>query len=236
MLNNEQNIDTQELKNFEALAKEWWDPQGKLKTLHHINPVRLRYVDQAVGLDGKSVLDLGCGGGLLTEAMVDKGARVTGLDASNSIIETAKLHQCQSVKEINYIVSTAEQYAQDNQETFDVITCMELVEHVPDAQLLISSCEKILKPGGHLILSTINRTLKSYVSAIIAAEYLLNLVPRGTHDYKKFIKPSEMYSWLRQSGFTVLDVAGLRYIPGINYCSITNNPSVNYFIHAKLKN
>lgn len=236
MSDNTANIDIRELNKFDALAQEWWDPHGKLKTLHHINPVRLRYIDNAAAIAGKSVLDLGCGGGLLAEAMTEKGARVTGLDASHTSIEVARWHQQQTGKKIEYIVNTAEQFAQDKQTAFDVITCMELVEHVPDVESLLSACRKMLKPGGHLILSTINRTLKAYMTTVLGAEYLLGLLPKGTHEYKKFVRPSELDQWLRNAGLTILDIAGMSYIPIINACTITDNPETNYIIHAKLDN
>ena len=236
MSDNTANIDSRELDKFDSLAKEWWDPHGKLKTLHHINPVRLRYIDNAAALAGKSVLDLGCGGGLLAEAMTEKGARVTGLDASNTSIEVARWHQRQTGKEIEYVVNTAEQFAQHKQTAFDVITCMELLEHVPDVESLISACSKMLKPGGHLILSTINRNLKAYITTVLGAEYLLGLLPKGTHEYKKFVRPSELDQWLRKAGLSILDIAGMCYIPVINVCTITDNPATNYIMHAQLDN
>jgi len=234
MIEDIKNINVDEIDKFETLIDEWWDPNGKLRTLHHINPIRLDYIDKAVKLEGKKVLDIGCGGGILTEAMAEKNAMVSGLDASAAIIDAAIQHQKYTEKNINYHSATAEQFSQDNNQSFDVITCMELLEHIPDVQSLLQACAKMLRPDGHLILSTINRTMKSYLSAILAAEYLFQLLPKGTHNYSKFIKPSELSHWLRQSGFTVFDLAGMNYVPGINYCAITDNPSVNYLIHARL--
>ncbi|MFQ5660862.1 MAG: bifunctional 2-polyprenyl-6-hydroxyphenol methylase/3-demethylubiquinol 3-O-methyltransferase UbiG [Gammaproteobacteria bacterium] len=230
-----QQVDAQELNKFESLARQWWDPHGKLRTLHHINPVRLHYIDKVAGLEGKSVLDLGCGGGLLTESMAAKGAQVTGLDASDAVIDIAKAHRQQSGRQIEYITGTVEQFAQDHRDSFDVITCMELLEHVPDAQSLLASCETILKPGGDLILATINRTVTAYVTAILGAEYLLGLLPRRTHDYAKFVKPSELCTWLRHCGFRIEEVTGMTYLPGVNTATLTGNPSVNYLVHARLK-
>ena len=234
MIEDIQNVNVNEIDKFETLIDEWWDPNGKLRTLHHINPIRLAYIDKAVDLEGKKVLDIGCGGGILTEAMAEKNAMVSGLDASAAIIDAAIQHQKYTEKNINYHSAAAEQFSQDNNQTFDVITCMELLEHIPDVQSLLHACANMLRPDGHIILSTINRTMKSYISAILAAEYLLQLLPKGTHDYSKFIKPSELSHWLRQSGFTILDLAGMNYVPGINYCAITDSPSVNYLIHARL--
>lgn len=228
------NIDSHELDKFEDLANEWWDSHGKLRTLHHINPTRLRYIESATPLKGKKVLDLGCGGGLLTEAMADRGAELTGLDASIMAIDVAKQHQQHSGYDINYVCDTAENFARENRNQFDIITCMELLEHIPDAPSLIAACNKLLQPGGHLILSTINRNLKAYLLSIVGAEYILGLLPKGTHQYEKFIKPSELSTWLRKGGFTVIDLAGMRYLPGVEHCTITNTPSVNYLVHAKL--
>jgi 2-polyprenyl-6-hydroxyphenyl methylase/3-demethylubiquinone-9 3-methyltransferase len=229
------NIDSQELEKFARLSEEWWDPDGKLKTLHHINPTRLSYVEQLLELAGKKVLDIGCGGGILSEAMADAGAVVTGIDANKSAVDIALLHRSNTEPVITYETSTAEDYAEKHGDEFDAITCMELLEHVPDISSLLNACAKLLKPDGHLILSTVNRTLKSYATAIIAAEYVLKLLPKGTHDYDKFIKPSELASCLRQLNFELIDVTGMSYIPGINKSSLVQNPSINYLAYARLK-
>ena len=234
MQSHPQNVDERERDKFDSLASDWWDPHGRLRTLHHINPVRLRYIDQEVSLKNKRVLDLGCGGGLLSEAMAKNKAIVTGLDVSHNAIAIAEAHKRLEGLEIEYIVDSAEQYSEHNQGKFDIITCMELLEHVPDVASLIKSCASMLKPGGDLFLATINRSLQSYLAAIVAVEYCLKLLPKGTHDYGKFIRPSELNKWLIQHGFKMIDIVGMSYVPGINRCSLTRNPSINYIAHARL--
>ena len=231
-----ENIDSNELDKFASLADDWWDPDGQLKTLHHINPVRLQYIDRRMGLKGKEVLDLGCGGGLLCEAMALAGANVTGIDANGSAIAAAVEHSRQNSLRIVYHTKTAEAFAVDHSRGFDAVACMELLEHVPDVQSLITSCARMLRPGGHLFLSTINRNARSYASVILAAEYLLGLLPRGTHDYSRFIRPSELAAWLRKEGFELLDIAGMTYIPGLQTATINSRPAVNYLAHAVLNN
>lgn len=231
---NIQNVDEKERDKFDSLSSHWWDPKGALRTLHHVNPARLGYIEQAVNLQDKCVLDLGCGGGLLAESMARHKALVTGLDINASAIEIANLHKEQSGLVIEYVTGNAEGYAVHNKNRFDIITCMELLEHIPDTGSLIAACGEMLKPGGYLFLSTINRSAWSYMSAILATEYLLKLLPRGTHDYSRFIKPSELNKWLTKSGFTLVDLAGIIYVPGINKCSITSKPSVNYIACATL--
>jgi 2-polyprenyl-6-hydroxyphenyl methylase/3-demethylubiquinone-9 3-methyltransferase len=227
-----ENTDRRELDKFASLAEDWWDPRGKLRTLHHINPMRLRYVDRRVGLKGKKVLDLGCGGGVLSEAMARAGALVTGIDANQSAI-TAAIDHCRGEDlTISYYATTAELFAMDHHHVFDAIICMELLEHVPDVPSLLASCALMLRPGGHLILSTINRNALSYASVVLTAEYLLGLLPRGTHDYSRFIRPSELAAWLRSAGFELQDIAGMTYIPGLNTGMINNRPAVNYLAHA----
>jgi len=234
MQNHSLNVDETERDKFDSLARDWWDPHGRLRTLHHINPVRLRYIEQQVALKNKRVLDLGCGGGLLAEAMAKKHAVVTGLDINHSAIAAAENHKQLEKLEIDYVVGSAEQYAEHNEKRFDVITCMELLEHVPDVDSLLNACSQMLKPGGDIFLATINRSFQSYMAAIVAVEYCLKLLPKGTHDYAKFIKPSELNKWLLQRGFKLIDLVGMRYLPGINKCSLTHNPSVNYIAHARL--
>lgn len=234
MLNNEQNIDPAERDQFDALAETWWDKDGQLKTLHVINPVRLQYITDAVKLDNKQVLDVGCGGGLLSEAMARESARVTGIDISQSAIDIARQHSSRNDLTIDYQTSTIEQFADDHNRQFDILTCMEMLEHVPDPGSILKSAAELLKPGGHLFLSTINRSLKSYLGTIIAAEYLLGLLPRGTHHYAGFIRPSELCRWLRSYGFRIQNISGMNYMPFINYASLTDKPTVNYLIHARL--
>ena len=227
------NIDKHELDKFARLSEDWWDPNGPLKTLHIINPLRLSYIDNAVSLNQKKVLDIGCGGGLLTEAMESKGAYVTGLDANESAITVARKHANLSHKKIDYVAYSAEQYALDNKKIFDVITCMELLEHVPDPASIFSACADLLKPGGDIIVATLNRNVRSYMSAVVGAEYILGLLPRGTHDYSKFIKPSEIVTELRRLNFNVVDISGMHYVPLINRCFLGDDTSVNYLLHAR---
>jgi 2-polyprenyl-6-hydroxyphenyl methylase / 3-demethylubiquinone-9 3-methyltransferase len=228
-----ENIDTDELNKFSALASDWWAPTGNLKTLHVINPVRLNYIDKAASLNNKNVLDIGCGGGLLSEAMSYKGARVTGLDANESAIEVAQEHAKASSLRIDYIHTTAEQYARDSNIKYDVITCMELLEHVPDPESLLSASAELLNPGGQLFVATLNRNAKSYAASILAAEYIMGLLPLGTHDYAKFIKPSELSRWLRKLDFEIEDISGMHYLPIVDKCVLNNDPSVNYLLHAR---
>lgn len=228
------NIDQHELDKFTSLADEWWDPRGKLRTLHHINPARLRYIDQRVGLQGKQVLDLGCGGGVLCEAMARAGAAVTGIDANQTAVTTAISHCRDQGLKIKYYARTAEDFAGDHHQAFDAVTCMELLEHVPDVPSLIAACALMLRPGGDLVLSTINRNARSYAAVVLAAEYLLGLLPRGTHDYSRFIRPSELAAWLRSAGFALVDIAGMTYVPGLSTGVINKQPAVNYLAHAVL--
>ena len=228
------NVTPDEVAKFERLAQEWWDPNGKLRTLHDLNPARLAWLESRVPLAGKHILDLGCGGGILTEALAHRGARVLGLDASETAIAAASRHARANGLEIQYGVGKAEDFAPNNENRFDVVTCMELVEHVPDPQALLRDCARLLRPGGHLALATLNRNLKAYLAAIIGAEYLLGLLPKGTHSYAQFARPSELDRWLRQAGFKTLDVRGMRYLPLLRHCALTDDPSVNYLLHARL--
>ncbi len=228
-----ENTDTDELLKFERLSNDWWDPNGSLKTLHIINPLRLAYIDDAVSLQGKKVLDLGCGGGLLAEAMVMEGAQVTGLDANASVISVARQHADESLCQIDYVVATAEQYAVESNENYDLITCMELIEHVPDPGSLFSACAALLRPGGDLIIASLNRNTLSYASAILAAEYILGLLPKGTHDFTKFIKPSEIAGYLRDLDIDVVDISGMHYLPFADRAFLNKDPSVNYLLHGR---
>lgn len=232
------NLDPAEKAKFNALASDWWDPDGQLQTLHDINPVRCsyiqKYVDQQLGdLSNKKILDVGCGGGLLTEFLATKGGLVTGIDVSEQALEVADTHAQQAHMEIEYNCTTVEDYASTQANTYDVITCMELLEHVPDPASVINACRDLLKPGGLLFLSTINRNLKAYLQTKIVAEYLLNLLPRGTHDYSKYSRPSELAAWCRNAGFSVLDISGIAYLPYLRHCRITANSDVNYLLCAQ---
>jgi len=229
-----ENLDSKELAKFSSLADQWWNPEGQLKTLHVINPVRLAYIDAEVSLAGKRVLDVGCGGGILAEAMAKKDACVTGLDASERAIGVARIHSRQSGRNIDFIVSTPEKYASQQAESFDVVTCMELLEHVPNPESVIAACARLVKPNGHVILSTVNRTPKAYALAVLGAEYLFKLLPKGTHEYVQFIRPSELARWCRRQNMTVRHITGLTYLPLVNYCALSRKTDVNYMMHAEL--
>lgn len=229
------NVDPDEIAKFEALAHRWWDPDSEFKPLHQINPLRLGFIDRIVGLSGKKVLDVGCGGGLLSEAMALRGAQVMGVDMGETPIQVAKLHSAESGITVNYVKTSAEALAADCKNTgqqFDVITCMEMLEHVPDPALTIQACMTLLKPDGHLFLSTLNRNPKSFLFAIVGAEYILKLLPQGTHDYAKFIKPSELAGWVRDAGAGVREITGLTYNPFSQQYRLTNDVSVNYMVHT----
>lgn len=225
-----ENIDLDELEKFSSRADQWWDVNGEFKTLHHINPVRLNFIKNNFSLQNKHVLDIGCGGGILSEAMANESAIVTAIDASEENISIASEHASDNKLELNYIVTTAEAFSENNQEKFDLITCMELLEHVPDPSSIIEACAKMIKPGGHVILSTINRNIKAYMLAVLTGEYLLKLLPKGTHQYEKFIRPSELVSWCSEQGLELNDLAGMQYNPLLNRCSLTKQVDVNYLI------
>jgi len=229
-----QNIDQSELLKFEALANEWWMPDGKLKTLHVINPIRLNFINQSVIIQNKTILDVGCGGGLLCEAMANLSGNVTGIDISSELIRVAQNHASNNSLDIDYKISTIENLKLMSDAKYDVITCMEMLEHVPNPTSIIETMSTLLNPSGHLIISTINRTLKSYVKMIIGAEYFLKLIPKNTHHYSQFIKPSELNSWLCASDISLKNIAGIDYIPVLHHASLVNDPSVNYMIHARL--
>ena len=233
MKNITENIDFAEKSKFNSLASGWWDPEGELQTLHDINPTRLVYIEDHFDLTNKKVLDVGCGGGLLSEALASKGGLVTGIDISENLIEIADEHSQQANLNISYVCTTAEDFSSEHENTFDAVTCMELLEHVPDPQSVINACMHLLKPGGLLFLSTINRNLKAYLQTKIAAEYLLKLMPAGTHEYAKYIRPSELASWCRTSGFTVIDISGISYLPFIRQCHLKDSPDVNYILCAQ---
>lgn len=231
------NTDSNEINKFSALASRWWDPDGELKTLHHINPVRLQYIEKfSKGLKGKLVADIGCGGGILSESMAEIGAQVSAIDASKEAIEIARLHQIETNSKVEYIQSTAEEFAEQKAHQFDIITCMEMLEHVPSPESVISACVSLVKPGGYVFLSTLNRNPKAYLQAVFGAEYVLNLLPKGTHDYQKFIKPSELAAWLRANDLDLCNLSGMSYNPLTSNASITQKPDVNYLLCAQLSN
>jgi 2-polyprenyl-6-hydroxyphenyl methylase/3-demethylubiquinone-9 3-methyltransferase len=231
MSENVHNVDPGEINKFEKLAARWWDPHSEFKTLHDINPLRLDYIDSRAGsggLKGKQVLDVGCGGGLLAEAMAARGAAVTGIDMGKAPLNVARLHQYESGLDIDYRQVTAEQLAQEQPGSFDVIACLEMLEHVPDPGGVIAACTTLIKDDGRIILSTINRNPKAWLFAVIGAEYLLNMLPRGTHDYRKFIRPSEMEAWARHSGLQLTDLTGMSYNPLTREYHLGTDVSVNY--------
>ncbi len=225
------NVDIAELNKFAELAHKWWDKTSEFKPLHDINPLRLNYIDQAIGLKGKNVLDVGCGGGILSESMAEKGAKVTGIDLGEKALKVAELHSLESGIEVNYQLISVETLAEQEPESFDVITCLEMLEHVPNPASVIAACAKLVKPQGHLFFSTINRNPKAYLFAVIGAEYVLNLLPRGTHDYEKFIKPSELASWARAEQLFLQGQIGMSYNPITQQYSLGADTSVNYLMH-----
>lgn len=229
----QQNVDHEELAKFAALASHWWDEAGELKTLHQVNPLRLGYINEKIALSGKAVLDIGCGGGILTESMAKLGAQVTGIDLNKPVIEVAKLHQLESGTNVEYHCVAAEVFAENNPEKFDVITCLEMLEHVPDPASIIRACAILVKPGGHVFFSTLNRNPKSYLFAIVGAEYLLKILPKNTHDYAKFIRPSELHAWAKQAGLTPQAMTGIHYQPFTKQFSLNDDISVNYLLHAQ---
>ncbi|HEY8084979.1 MAG TPA: bifunctional 2-polyprenyl-6-hydroxyphenol methylase/3-demethylubiquinol 3-O-methyltransferase UbiG [Methylophilaceae bacterium] len=227
-----ENVDVNELEKFAALAHKWWDKNSEFKPLHDINPLRLDYIEGIAGLSGKTVLDVGCGGGILSESMHERGAKVTGIDLGEKALGVARLHQLESGAGVDYRCVSVEQLAQEQPASFDVVTCMEMLEHVPDPASVIKACATLVKPGGHVFFSTLNRNPKSYLFAVIGAEYLLNLLPRGTHDYEKFIKPSELASWARAAGLDVQAPMGMSYNPLTKHYWLSRDVSVNYLLHT----
>lgn len=223
-----ENVDELEIRKFEELASRWWDPNSEFKPLHEINPLRMNYISRQINLAGKQVLDIGCGGGILAEAMAHHGADVTAIDLADASLSVAKLHQLESKLEIDYRKSSAEELAEDEAGKYDVVTCLEMLEHVPDPSSVVQACYKLVKPGGLVFFSTINRNPKSYLFAIIGAEYILNLLPRGTHDYAKFIRPSELARWCRDSQLELRGQTGMGYNPLTKRYFLEQNVDVNY--------
>ncbi len=224
------NADPIELEKFSQLAHRWWDINSEFKPLHEINPLRLNYINGMVKLPGKLVLDVGCGGGILSESMAAMGAQVTGIDLGDKALQVARLHLLESGNQVSYRKIAVEELAREMPGQFDVVTCMEMLEHVPDPQSIISACATLVKPGGHVFFSTLSRNPKSYLLAIIGAEYVLNMLPRGTHDYAKFIKPSELSRMCRNSSLQVNDITGMHYNPLSKQYSLGRNTDVNYMI------
>lgn len=226
------NADPVELDKFSQLAHRWWDPNSEFKPLHDINPLRLDWVDAHAGLAGKKVLDVGCGGGLLSEGMSDKGATVTGIDLSDKALGVARLHLLESGRSVDYRKISAEELAAEQPASYDVVTCMEMLEHVPNPASTIAACAALVKPGGHVFFSTINRNLKAYLFAVVGAEYVLKLLPKGTHEYAKFIKPSELSRWAKSVGLEPDELIGMSYNPLTKLYGLGRDTSVNYLLHT----
>ena len=227
------NVEQQELDKFSELAHQWWDTHGKFKTLHDINPLRLDYIDRKVGLRGKRVLDAGCGGGILAESMAVRGATVTGIDLGEKLLSVARLHMFESGRQVDYRLVSIEALAAEQPGSFDAVTCMELLEHVPDPASTVAACARLLKPDGMAFFSTINRNPKSYLLAIVGAEYVLGMLPRGTHDYAKFIKPSELAKMCRSAHLGVIDIVGMTYNPIWRTYSLGTDTDVNYIVASQ---
>lgn len=226
------NADPNELQKFSDLAHRWWDPKSEFKPLHDINPLRLDWIDANVGLAGKKVLDVGCGGGLLSEGMAERGAQVTGIDLSEKALGVARLHLLESGRSVDYRHISAESLAAEMPGSFDVVTCLEMLEHVPDPASTVAACAKLVKPGGQVFLSTLNRNPKSYLLAVIGAEYLLQMLPKGTHDYAKFIKPSELSRHCKAADLEVAEIVGMTYNPFTQRYSLGRDTSVNYLLRT----
>jgi len=227
---DESNVDPAELAKFNELAHRWWDPVGEFRPLHEINPLRLGWIDARAPLEGKSALDVGCGGGILTEAMAQRGASVTGIDLGDKPLRIAQLHTLESGVQVRYEAASAEAFAEAHPGAFDVVTCMELLEHVPEPSSTVAACARLAKPGGRMFFSTINRNPKAYLLAVIGAEYVLKLLPKGTHDYTRFIKPSELTRWCRDAGLRPLEMTGMTYNPLTKQYKLGPDCDVNYML------
>ena len=228
-----QNIDSAEVNKFNTLANQWWDLAGPFKTLHEINPLRLQFIKVHCPLKDKTVIDVGCGGGILSESLTSEGASVTGIDMAPDVIKAAKLHAQAQHLNINYQQIAAEEAAEKQPGVFDVVTCMELLEHVPDPASIVNACAELTKPGGAIFFSTINRNLKAYAMAVVCAEYVMNMLPKGTHDYEKFIRPSELEALARQAGLRVKALSGFTYNPLTRKYSLCDSVAVNYLVYAE---
>lgn len=227
------NSDQRELDKFGEVAHHWWDPNSEFRPLHDINPARLGWIDRSAGLKGQRVIDVGCGGGLLSEGMAAMGAQVTGVDLSEKALSVARLHLYESGHAVDYRLISAEAMATESPAGFDVVTCLEMLEHVPDPASTVTACARLVKPGGQVFLSTLNRNAKSYMLAVVGAEYVLNLIPRGTHDFTRFLKPAELVRLCREAGLEVLEIAGLHYNPFSREAWIDRKTDVNYLIRAR---
>lgn len=226
------NVEAAEVNKFAELAHQWWDMQGVFKPLHQLNPLRLNYIDSRATLASKRVLDVGCGGGILSESMAQRGAQVTGIDMAEKSLQVAQLHALESGLQVEYRCVAVEALAEEQPQSFDVVTCMEMLEHVPDPASVVRACAALVKPGGHVFFSTLNRNAKAYLMAVIGAEYVLNLLPKGTHAYSKFIKPSELAAWMRQTELELQHQTGVTYHPLSKQYALIQDTSVNYMLHA----
>ncbi|MBS9424550.1 bifunctional 2-polyprenyl-6-hydroxyphenol methylase/3-demethylubiquinol 3-O-methyltransferase UbiG [Photorhabdus caribbeanensis] len=228
------NVDQQEIEKFEAIASRWWDLEGEFQPLHRINPLRLNYILQrSGGIFGKKVLDVGCGGGILSESMAREGAEVTGLDMGTEPLQVARLHALETGIPVTYVQETVESHAEKYPQAYDIVTCMEMLEHVPDPQSVVRACAQLVKPGGHVFFSTINRNKKAWLMAVIGAEYILKMVPKGTHDAKKFIRPSELIGWIDSTPLREKHIIGLHYNPLTDKFNLGYNVDVNYMLHTQ---
>jgi len=227
------NVDHSEIDKFSALAHRWWDPTSEFKPLHAINPLRLGWIQSITNLQGKRILDVGCGGGILAESLSKAGATVTGIDLSSKALKVAELHQLESGTSVRYLTISAEDLAKEESQSYDVVTCMEMLEHVPDPSSVVQACAKLCKPGGHIFFSTLNRNPKSYLFAIIGAEYILQLLPKGTHQYEKFIKPSELAQFTRTAGLEVIELKGMTYNPITQIYRLGSDTDVNYMMATR---
>ena len=232
-MSGQENVDFDEIAKFEKLASRWWDPNSEFKPLHDINPLRASWIDEHTDVSGKNVVDVGCGGGLLCEALAHRGASVTGIDVGEAPLSVARLHQLESGVSVDYVQSTAEALAEQRAGAFSVVTCLEMLEHVPDPSIVVQACADLCQPGGDLFFSTINRNPKAFLFAIVGAEYILNMLPRGTHEYEKLIKPSELARWIREAGLNMQEMIGMTYNPLTKRYRLTpKDVSVNYLIRA----
>jgi len=230
----QQNFDPAEVGKFDDLASRWWDPEGEFKPLHQMNPLRIDYIDERASLAGKRCLDVGCGGGILSEGMAKKGATVTGIDFAGAALEVARLHlKVSNLDSVQYLETSADALALEEPASYDIVTCLEVLEHVPDPARLVGACARLVKPDGALFVSTINRNAKSFAMAIVGAEYILRLLPKGTHDYEKFIQPAELDDWGRQAGLKLQDLTGMQYSPFSRTFSLGGSVDVNYLAHFK---
>ncbi|GKX62433.1 ubiquinone biosynthesis O-methyltransferase [Pragia fontium] len=232
-MNSSENVDHKEIAKFEAVASRWWDLEGEFKPLHQINPLRLDYIQQrANGIFGKKILDVGCGGGILSESMAREGAQVTGLDMGSEPLQVARLHALESALPVEYVQQTVEAHATKHAEQYDIVTCMEMLEHVPDPASVVQACARLVKPGGHVFFSTINRNTKAWLMLVVGAEYVMNMVPKGTHDVNKFIRPSELISWIDSTTLRERHMTGLHYNPLMKSFKLGGNVDVNYMVHC----